>query len=173
MQKSAAKTKKKNAKNPAPKASKKKAGKGKAASHDQPYPPKLIDFMLSGWKSPSGALPKPIKSAEAHRARRANLSKAFKGEMLVIPTGHEKVRANDTNYRFRPGTEFFYLTGNDEADCVLVLKPVKGGHEHVLYVEPNPGRSDSTFFTDRHKGELWVGPSLGVPEHLSLSSVIT
>ena len=163
MQKSASKSKKKNAKNPTSRSSKKPSGKGKA-SHDQPYPPKLVDFMLSGWKSPSGVMPKPIKNAEAHKARRAKLSAVFPGEVLVIPTGHEKVRANDTNYRFRPGTEFFYLTGNEEADCVLVLQPVKGGHEHVLYVEPNPGRSDSTFFTDRHKGELWVGPRLGVPE---------
>src|SRR6185312_3881706 len=26
------------------------------------------------------------------------------------------------------------------------------------------GKTDSTFFTDRSKGELWVGPRLGVPE---------
>jgi len=34
----------------------------------------------------------------------------------------------------------------------------------VLFVEPNPGRSNPTFFTDRVKGELWVGPRLGVKE---------
>jgi Xaa-Pro aminopeptidase len=34
----------------------------------------------------------------------------------------------------------------------------------MLFVEPNPGKSDSTFFTDRIKGELWVGPRLGVPQ---------
>ena len=77
----------------------------------------------------------------------------------------EKVRANDTNFRFRPATEFFYLTGNDEADCVLVLKAKsKGVHTSILFAEPNPGRTDPTFFTDRHKGELWVGPRLGVSE---------
>jgi Xaa-Pro aminopeptidase len=31
-------------------------------------------------------------------------------------------------------------------------------------VEPNPGHSDATFFTDRVKGAFWVGPRLGVPE---------
>jgi Xaa-Pro aminopeptidase len=31
-------------------------------------------------------------------------------------------------------------------------------------VEPNPGKSNSTFFTDRMKGELWVGPRLGVAQ---------
>ena len=64
MQKSASKSKKKNPKNQVATAPKKKAGKGKA-SHDQPYPPKLVDFMLSGWKSPSGVMPKPIKNAAA------------------------------------------------------------------------------------------------------------
>ncbi len=34
----------------------------------------------------------------------------------------------------------------------------------MLFVEPNPGKSDTTFFTDRNKGELWEGPRLGVPE---------
>jgi Xaa-Pro aminopeptidase len=33
-----------------------------------------------------------------------------------------------------------------------------------LFVEPNPGKTDASFFTDRVKGELWEGPRLGVPE---------
>ncbi|MBT6434411.1 MAG: aminopeptidase P family protein [Deltaproteobacteria bacterium] len=135
-----------------------------SASHDQPNPPKFVNFMLQGWKEPKQVLPKTIKAAASHKERRQGVSAAFKNQFVIVPTGHEKVRANDTNYRFRPDTSFYYLTGNDEADCVLVLVPKKGGHEHVLFVEPNPGRSEPTFFTDRHKGELWVGPRLGVPE---------
>ena len=41
----------------------------------------------------------------------------------MIPTGPEKVRSNDTAYRFRPGSEFYYLTGNLEPDCVLLMLP--------------------------------------------------
>ena len=37
-------------------------------------------------------------------------------------------------------------------------------HEAHLFVEPNPGKASETFFTDRKKGELWVGPRLGVPQ---------
>jgi Xaa-Pro aminopeptidase len=52
-----------------------------------------------------------------------------------------------------------------EPDCVLVMQPKEGGgHTDLLFVEPNPGRSDATFYTDRNKGELWVGPRLGVKE---------
>jgi Xaa-Pro aminopeptidase len=139
--------------------------RAKPATHDTQPPPALLDFMMKGWKPRTGKpLPK-IKHADAFHARRRALSRLFPGETLVIPTGHEKVRANDTHYRFRPGSDFYYLTGNTEPDCVLVLQPREGGgHTDLLFVEPNPGRGDSTFFTDRVKGELWVGPRLGVKE---------
>ena len=149
------------------KASTKKSNKKSKskASHDAPTPPKLIDFMLQGWKAPAKKSVRPVSGHANFAERRARLAEMFPGEALVIPTGHEVVRANDTNFRFRPGSSFFYLTGNPEADCVLLLLPKKKqGHEHVLFVEPNPGRSEPTFFTDRHKGELWVGPRLGVKE---------
>jgi Xaa-Pro aminopeptidase len=42
------------------------------------------------------------------------------------------------------------------------MVPGKNGHDAHLFVEPNPGRSSDTFYTDRHKGELWVGPRFGV-----------
>lgn len=136
---------------------------GKAA-HDVATPPALVHFMLRNWKS----IPRPIaklKNAEAFARRRHQLSQLFPGDVLVIPTGHEKVRSNDTNFRFRPGSDFYYLTGNTEPDCVLILDPLEGGgHRDIAFVEPNPGRSDATFYTDRSKGELWVGPRLGVEQ---------
>jgi Xaa-Pro aminopeptidase len=141
-----------------------KVAAGKAASHDPATPPALLEFMVQRWKAPSGKLPPRVEGAKNFKARRSALSKRFPGELLVIPSGHEKIRSNDTIYPFRAGTEFYYLTGNLEPDCVLVLEPTAQGHRHVLYVEPNPGKVDATFFTDRHKGELWVGPRLGVPE---------
>ena len=45
-----------------------------------------------------------------------------------------------------------------------MLLPRGDRHEHLLFVEPNPGKTDATFFTDRKKGELWEGYRPGVPE---------
>ena len=144
------------------------AGQGEAprqASHDAQLPQALLDFMVQGWETGARELPPPIEAAEAFAARRKALSGLFPGEVLIIPTGHQKVRSNDDHYRFRPGSDFYYLTGNTEPDCVLVMQPEEGGgHRHVLFVEPNPGRTDKTFYTDRVKGELWVGPRLGVEQ---------
>jgi Xaa-Pro aminopeptidase len=141
------------------------------ASHDSPPPQALLDFMVQDWGAAKAAKAAPLTGHAAFERRRRALSKLFPGETLVIPTGHEKVRSNDTHYRFRPATDFYYLTGNLEPDCVLVMLPIPGGHTDVLYVEPNPGRADATFFTDRIKGELWVGPRLGVPESLTCFGV--
>ncbi|MEA2785698.1 MAG: Xaa-Pro aminopeptidase [Candidatus Eremiobacteraeota bacterium] len=136
----------------------------KPASHDGANPENLLRFMMTGWATMPGTPATPVEGVERFAARRDTLSKAFPGETLVVPTGHEKVRANDTNHRFRPGTDFYYLTGNHEPDNVLVLEPGANGHVATLYCQPNPGKSDSTFFTDRINGELWVGPRLGLPQ---------
>lgn len=128
------------------------------ASHDSGTPENLLRFMMTGWATPPQTPAARIEGADHFAARREALRAAFPAETLIVPTGHEKTRANDTTYRFRPGSDFYYLTGNVEPDNVLVLHP--GGA--VLYVEPNPGKTDATFFTDRAKGELWVGPRLGL-----------
>jgi Xaa-Pro aminopeptidase len=140
-------------------------------THDTQSPPNLISFMLKSWKPASGKLPAQVKLAANFKRRRATLSKAFPGEVLIIPTGHLKVRANDTHYSFRAGSDFYYLTGNQEPDCVLALIPEGKGHRDILFVEPNPGKTDATFFTDRVKGELWEGARLGVPESKALYAV--
>ena len=138
-----------------------------ASPAPSPFPAELCRFMLTAWQHKKKKLPARVPGARYFARRREALSAAFEGELLVVPTGHEKVRANDTAYPFRPGSDFYYLTGNLEPDCVLVLVPRSGtqkGHDSFLFVEPNPGRTDLTFFTDRVKGELWVGPRLGVLE---------
>jgi Xaa-Pro aminopeptidase len=143
------------------------AGKTPARnSYDSEVPPNLLEFMLKSWNPKGRKAPKVLANAADFRKRRERLSQNYPNEVLVIPTGHRKVRANDTFYVFRPGTDFYYLTGVLEPDCVLLMIPkTQGpGHEHVLFVEPNPGKSDTTFFTDRNKGELWEGPRLGVTE---------
>jgi Xaa-Pro aminopeptidase len=48
---------------------------------------------------------------------------------------------------------------------VLLLVPRETeGHESWLFVEPNPGKGSITAFTDRAKGEFWVGPRLGIEQ---------
>ncbi|MFN2538843.1 MAG: aminopeptidase P family protein [Mycobacteriales bacterium] len=124
------------------------------ASHDPKRPAKLLEFMLTGWDD----LPRPAAVEQAaapiRRERRSRLVKQFPGEVLVVPSGGFKVRANDTDFRFRPGSDFTWLVGSKEPDAVLVIDAA--GHA-VLYQAPAWTRETPAFFTDRN-GEFWVGP---------------
>lgn len=135
------------------------------------YPPALVEFMMQRWKAQPPRATGRHPSTRHFLRRRAELSARFPGQTLIIPTGHEKVRANDTHFRFRPGSDFFWLTGHLDPDAVLVLAPRKGGHTSHLFVPPNPGRNDHTFFTDRVRGELWVGARAGVEQSATRASV--
>jgi len=121
-------------------------------SHDPDFPDKLLEFMRTGWRDDTLDV-SPVPQAPHYAKRRAALSEALPGETLVIPTGRERVRANDTLYPFRPGSDFAYLTGEHGPDAVLVIRP---GGEATLYVRPRSPRDTDEFFRRRH-GELWIG----------------
>ncbi|MDP9110841.1 MAG: aminopeptidase P family protein [Candidatus Eremiobacteraeota bacterium] len=135
---------------------------GRKASHDSDTPKALVDFMSGNWLDVppvTGHVPE----LERYRERRAALSKEYRGTYVVIPAGGEKVRANDTSFRYRPSSDFAYLLGGGEPGALLVLEPKGAGHESVLFV-PAHNRGSAEFFSDRVYGELWVGRHRGVEE---------
>ena len=140
--------------------------------HRPPSPRALFDLMTSQW-----AVAEPdttVHPAAVHSAaRRAALSALFPGVTLVIPTGNPKVRANDTDYNFRAGSDFFYLTGCHEPDAVLVMTPNGATHTAVLYVAERRDYRTHEFYTDARYGELWVGPRRGTKEAAIYFSIAT
>lgn len=126
-------------------------------SHDPAVPAAYAAFMRQGWGDRELELPRAEVAGPAAQ-RRQRLAEAFPGERLVLPAGTFKVRANDTDYRFRPDTAHTYFSGNQTSDAVLVL----ADGEAVLYARPRSSRETDEFFRDRQYGELWVGrrPSL-------------
>lgn len=50
--------------------------------------------------------------------------------VAVFFTAPSRIRSNDVHYRYRPDSDFFYLTGFDEEDAVLVLTK----KDEVLFV---------------------------------------
>lgn len=127
-------------------------------SHDPAVPEAYAAFMRTGWADlPSDTA---VHAVAPHAARRrAHLAGLFPGERLVVPAGTFKVRANDTDYRFRPDTAHTWLTGNQTTDAVLVVEP---DGSQVLYARPRSSRETDEFFRDRQYGALWAGkrPSL-------------
>ncbi|MEE1785443.1 aminopeptidase P family protein [Streptomyces sp. SP17BM10] len=146
-------------------------------SHDLPVSPALDAFMATRW-APS-PLPADRRAPGHDRlpGRHARLSAAFPGERLIVPAGRLKVRCNDLDHRFRPHSAYAWLTGltgEDQADHVLVLEPAgPTGHEPVLHLRPRSPRDGAEFYRDRRYGEFWVGRRPDLAEAAALTGLRT
>src|SRR3954464_10241026 len=71
--------------------------------------------------------------------------------VTIIPAAPEAVRSNDTHFRYRPDSDFFYLTQFDEPEAIAVISNGNGGGKYTLFVRPR----------DPEK-EIWDGRRAGV-----------
>ncbi|WP_419996437.1 aminopeptidase P family protein [Streptomyces boninensis] len=127
----------------------------------------LSENMKQGWADTERHDLQPVPQAAHTARRRAALSAAFPGERLVVPAGNLKVRANDTDYPFRPSSDYAYLTGDKTEDGVLVLEPKDGGHQATAYLLPRSDRENGEFWLSG-QGELWVGRRNSLTENEKL-----
>jgi Xaa-Pro aminopeptidase len=75
--------------------------------------------------------------------------------VAIIPGAREATRSNDTHYRFRQDSDFFYLTGFEEPEAIAVIKPADE-NKYTLFVRPrDPER------------EIWDGRRAGVEGAMS------
>jgi len=73
-----------------------------------------------------------------------------RNSVAILPAAREAVRSNDTNYRYRQDSDFFYLTGFEEPEAIAVIDPGKE-EPYTLFVRPrDPER------------EIWDGRRAGV-----------
>ncbi|MDT0261894.1 aminopeptidase P family protein [Jatrophihabitans lederbergiae] len=134
-------------------------------SHDLPLSAGLAKAISENWEA-APRMPHPANrsgqvtpGADTYARNRAALSAAFSGELVAVPAGVLKVRANDTDYEFRAWSGFSWLTGETVEGAVLVLAPAANGtgHEAALYIREYAGPGETGYFTDRLYGALWVG----------------
>ncbi|MCJ8315274.1 MAG: aminopeptidase P N-terminal domain-containing protein [Pseudomonadales bacterium] len=71
------------------------------------------------------------------KARRTALIKKLPNNSVTIITGgKEQIRNNDVEHPFRQDSTFFYLTGFEEPDALLVFCPKRAKGEYILFVRP-------------------------------------
>lgn len=126
--------------------------------------PAFTAFIAREWADVRTAPDLPPGAAAAASVHRERLSAALPGRTLVAAAGHAPVRNDDAHYGFRADSSFVWLTGCQVEGAVLVMWAVPGGHDPVLYLPPPFRPGDTGFFADANHGELWVGPSAGLPE---------
>lgn len=83
-------------------------------------------------------------------ARRARVLDQLGSSALVLSAGPLRFKNADSEYRFRPTSDFLYLSGWGEPDAVLVLRAHADEDRFVLFVPPR-----------LPEAELWTGARLG------------
>jgi Xaa-Pro aminopeptidase len=71
--------------------------------------------------------------------------------IAIIASAREATRSNDTLYRYRQDSDFYYLTGFDEPEAIAVIAPSHKEHKFTLFVRPRDAER-----------EIWDGRRAGV-----------
>ncbi len=86
-----------------------------------------------------------------YRTRREKVLERMGEGVMVLFSAPVFTRNNDVEHPYRQDSDFYYLTGFDEPDSVLVLSTAHPEHKTVLFVR---GRNKER--------EIWDGPRAGV-----------
>ena len=91
-------------------------------------------------------------NATLHLERRRRLLERMQpGSIALLPTAAPKHRNGDAEYRFRPDSDFLYLTGFSEPHALLALARGRAEGEQLLFLQPR-----------QREQEIWTGRRLGV-----------
>jgi Xaa-Pro aminopeptidase len=97
-------------------------------------------------------------SAETFQARRDRVLTRLDGGAMVLPSAPLRYRSNDSEYRYRPDSELYYVSGFEEPECLVVLADHADTDRFVVFVQPRDPVA-----------EQWAGSRMGVDaarEHL-------
>ena len=65
--------------------------------------------------------------------------------IAIIPAAHEQTRSDDTEFKFRQDSDFWYLTGFPEPDAIAVIDPENKNSPYTLYVRPRDPEMETWF----------------------------
>ncbi len=86
-----------------------------------------------------------------YEARRQKLLNFLEEGVIILTSASPKTRSNDTQYPYRQNSDFYYISGVQEENALLVLIKTKEAVKSILFVEP---------YDEEHT--LWNGSRLGI-----------
>lgn len=106
---------------------------------------------------------------QEYQARRCALAKKLpQGALAIIPSAKEVLRNGDAHYRFRQDSDFYYLTGFNEPDALLVITAAKPGESYLFNRPRNPAQEQ---WTGRRLGQEGANKELGIDKAYSIDKL--
>lgn len=112
-----------------------------------------------------------IKMTEYEKRRKELMQKIGTNSVLILPSAPAVIRNGDYNYPYRQNSDFYYLTGFQEPEAVLVLAPKRKGGEFILF---NRKRCREMEIWDGVRaGQEGARKMFGADESFSIEDLIT
>ncbi len=107
---------------------------------------------------------------QEYQARRRKLARRLPANSVaLIPAASEVIRNGDGHYRFRQSSDFYYLTGFNEPEALLVINSSRPSGTSVLFNRPhNPSEEQ---WTGKRLGQADAPSYLGVDAAYSLEKL--
>ena len=91
-------------------------------------------IMLSGLIFLQGTI--SYAADEVYRGRRERLMQQTSNDgIIILKNSPTRLRSNDVDYPYRPDSDFYYLSGCDIPDALMLLVP-RGKYKYTLFVKP-------------------------------------
>lgn len=110
-------------------------------------------------------IPKP----EYKRRRKALMGMMEKGDIVILPAAPVRVRNRDAEYRYRPDSDFYYLSGFPEPEAVLVLVPGRKHGEYILFCRERDPEMET--WNGRRAGQEGACNSYGADDSFPIGDI--
>ncbi|WED42876.1 Xaa-Pro aminopeptidase [Legionella cardiaca] len=106
---------------------------------------------------------------QEYQSRRQQLAaKLPQGAIAVIPAADEILRNGDAHYRFRQDSDFYYLTGFNEPEALLIILAGETGDSYLFNRPHNPAQEQ---WTGKRLGQEKAQDVLGVSEAYAIEEL--
>ena len=97
----------------------------------------------------SETLQNPTHQKERARRRRQLMKVMGEGSIAILQAAPEQTRSRDTEYRYRQDSDFYYLSGFEEPESLIVLIPGRAAGEYIVFCRERdalkkPGMEDDS-----------------------------
>jgi Xaa-Pro aminopeptidase len=107
-----------------------------------------------------------IKQHEYITRRRNLAHKMAPHSVAIIPGAQEILRNGDSHYRFRQDSSFYYLTGFEEPDTLLIITSGKDSQSYLFNRAKNPSQEQ---WTGKRLGQVDAPQTLAIDEAFDIA----
>lgn len=111
-----------------------------------------------------------ITVKEYQKRRHLLANQLPKKSVAIIPAGHEQRRNGDSDFPFRQDSNFYYLTGFNEPEALLLIKSADEGTTYLLNRPRNPAEEQ---WTGKRLGQAEAPSQLKITDAFSIDSLAT